>query len=180
MFAKLFFPFAVLLTASPSAQAQCLSSDHSWKNASFPVQSAAFDVSFDAIPIEAKIDGVAGLSSGSASRFKNLAAIVRFNHLGYIDARNGGDYAAGASVPYAAGSTYHFRLVIDPAAHNYSVYVTPPGASEIALATNYAFRSEQSSVKSLNNWSLYADAGSIQVCGFALGAGHPAPSRRPS
>jgi len=45
------------------------------------------------------MDGVMGLSSGASSSFSSLAAIVRFNNTGTIDARNGGAYAASAAIP---------------------------------------------------------------------------------
>src|SRR5581483_9462947 len=75
----------------------------------------------------------------------------------------------------SAGAKYHFRLAINPATHAYSVYVTPPGATEMTLASNFAFRTEQATVSTLNNWALYADSGSHQVCSFAVASNAPAP-----
>ena len=51
--------------------------------------------------------GVTGISEGSASGFADLAAIVRFNNQGYIDARSGSSYAA-STVPYSA-HTWKYR-----------------------------------------------------------------------
>src|SRR5256885_10055219 len=45
-------------------------------------------------------------------------------------ARDGGAYAAAATIPYSAGTTYHFRLDVDIPSHSYTVYVTPPGSTD--------------------------------------------------
>jgi len=92
-------------------------------------------------------------SKGAQSAYTGLAAVVRFNTTGTIDARNGGAYAAASSIPFSAGATYHFRMVINVAAHTYSAYVTPPGGSEKTIGTNYAFRSEQASITQITNFN---------------------------
>ena len=65
---------------------------------------------------------------------------MRFNTSGNIDVRNGGSYAADATMAYSSGTSYHFRLVVNVPNHTYSVYVTPAGQSEVTLAAGYAFR----------------------------------------
>jgi len=92
-------------------------------------------------------------SNGAQSAYSGLAAIVRFNTTGTIDARNGGTYAAATSIPFKAGATYHFRMVINVTAHTYSAYVTPPGGSEQAIGSNYAFRSEQPGITKITNFN---------------------------
>lgn len=166
---------SLLLAASASAQTACYTGKAAWQNAAFTAQSAPFTAAFDATPAAAGVDAVTGLSNGAQTSFAGLAAIVRFNTSNKIDARNGSAYTAAASVPYAAGKKYHFRLVVTPAAHTYSVYVTPPGASELLLASNYAFRTEQASVSTLNNMSVVADVGSDSVCSLAVAASTPPP-----
>ena len=120
----------------------------------------------DATPLSTNIDGGIGLSNGSQTDFGGLACIARFNHDGKIDARNGGAYAAAIALPYSANTIYHFRFVVNVQTHTYSVYVTPAGGSEQTVGVNYAFRTEQAMVSSLNNWSLWGDIGSMQGCGF--------------
>ncbi len=64
-------------------------------------------------------------------------------------------------------------MSVNVAAHTYSVYVTPPGGTQQALATNYAFRGEQAGATNLNDWVNYQDPGTAapaQVCNFTLGA----------
>src|SRR5256884_8744690 len=77
---------------------------------------------------------------------------------------------------YEAGTSYHFRLVVDVPSHTYSAYVTPAGGTEQTIGTGFAFRIEQNAVASLANWALYSDAGTHTVCTFTLGSGlRPAP-----
>ena len=92
--------------------------------------------------------------SGAASTWADLACIVRFYDTGIIDVRNGGAYEADATVTYAADTDYHVRMVIDVQNHTYTVFVTPEGESEVTLAVDYDFRTEQQSVTSLDNWTL--------------------------
>jgi hypothetical protein len=155
-----------------------------WQNTAFATTSSTSTVTFDATPSAAPTDAVIGLSSGSASAFSQLATIVRFNPSGAIDARNGNTYAAQTSVTYNAGTTYHFRLVVDVPSHSYSIYVTPGAGSEITLGTSYAFRTEQAAVSSLSNWASTLDPagqGTLAVCNFATSGGTnpPAPSSHP-
>ena len=77
----------------------CMTSSGTWANSALPqVETGTFRLEFDATPASTGIDGVIGLSSGPASAYTNLAAIVRFNSTGTIDARNGGAYTAAAAI----------------------------------------------------------------------------------
>ncbi len=163
-----------LLSITYSSAPSCVTTGvNAWTNSSFSSNTGTFTASFDAKPSAAPTDAVIGLSLGAASAFSNLATIVRFNANGSIDARNGGAYGA-SSVPYVANANYHFRLVVDVSAHTYSAFVTPPGGSEQSIGTNFAFRSEQSSVSSLNNVSTVVDTdgqGTLALCNFAISSG---------
>ena len=115
-----------------------------------------------------------------ASAYSDLGPIVHFATTGNIEVRNGGAYAADSPLPYSAGTVYHLRLEVSLSEHQYSVFVTPHGGSEIALATHYAFRSEQSTVASLGYWDTYAEPGSgalkscdLRVTTKAADAGAP-------
>ncbi len=116
--------------------------------------SGAFSLTFQATPSSGNMDGVIGLALGQPADYAGLAAIVRFSSAGTIDARNGGTYSAASTVPYVAGDTYAFRLVVDVPAHAYSIYVTPPGGTEIALGSNWGFRTEQDAVSSLDTLNV--------------------------
>ena len=139
-----------------------------WQNrALVSDQTGTFTAEIEATPQGSNIDAGVGLSNGAQATFVGLACIVRFNSQGKIDARNGSAYAALSQISYSANTSYHFRFVVNVPAHTYSIYVTPSGGSEQAVGTNYAFRTEQATVSSLNNWSLFSDTGSMQGCGFA-------------
>src|SRR2546427_485339 len=85
---------AAITVAVPS----CLISAGAWQNQSTASQTGLFEAQFDATPTTAKVDGVVGLSTGAAAAWTDLAAIVRFNAAGTIDARNAGAYAAAAAI----------------------------------------------------------------------------------
>src|SRR5205809_159788 len=149
-------------------QPGCSTSSLAWLNSPFTAQTGSFTAQFDATPNGASIDGVTGLSAGAAAGYADLAAIVRFNAAGQIDARNGAAYAAASAIPYTAGTSYHFRLVVDVPSHTYAAYVTPAGGAEATIGTGYAFRTEQAAVASLANVTVYSDAGTHTVCNFAI------------
>jgi len=135
-------------------------------------QAGTFTASFDAIPLQDNQDAIVALSPGLAGQYSDLAAIVRFNDTGTLDARDGGVYSAGMAVAYGAGISYHVRMVVNVPNHTYSVFVTPAGQSEVLLASNYAFRSEQATATSLTYWVKYALVGGSTVTNFTLsGAG---------
>lgn len=169
----------------------CKISSGTWQNNAFSPQTGTFTASFDAIPNNANMDGVTGLSTSLASNFTDLAAIIRFNSNGFIDARNGSAYAAATQIPYTVGVTYHFRLVVRVPSHTYDIFVTPTNGIETVVGTNFAFRTEQESVTSLSNWALFAQpgTGSHTVCNFSISSSaplppnpspYPAPSSSPS
>jgi hypothetical protein len=86
-----------------------------------------------------------------------------------FNARNGGVYEADTLVNYTAGTSYHFRVIVDTGTKTYKVFVTPDGLSEVLLANNYAFRTEQNSVPSLDNLAVVASLGSHTVSNFTTG-----------
>jgi hypothetical protein len=146
----------------------------SWQNRSFTSQSGTFTAEFDATPLAAPTDTVVGLSLGAQTAYAGFATLARFNLSGAIDARNGGVYAAASTIPYSANVTYHFRLVVNVPAHTYSIFVRPAGGSEMTVGTNFAFRTEQNTVTSLNNWGVFVNTsatGSSRVCNFMINSG---------
>jgi hypothetical protein len=113
-------------------------------------------------------DAVIGVSLGAPARFGDLAAIVRFHPDGYFDARNGNVYAADARLDYAPGSFYRVTLDLDLSRGSYSVSITPPSQIPITIARDYAFRTEQSGLASVDHLSQFVDGtpGSVQTCGL--------------
>lgn len=112
------------------------------------------------------IDAVIGTSLGAPARFSDLSAIVRFHPDGHFDARNGSAYAADADVRYLAGVYYRVTLDLDLAQSTYSVLITPPDGNSVVLAHDYAFRTEQLGVASLDHLGQFVDgtAGTVHTC----------------
>jgi hypothetical protein len=145
-------------------------SNAAWTNNAFATQTGTFTAEFDATP-SATLNAVIGLSNGPQTGYPGIAAIARFNASGFIDARNGGAYAATTSIPYTGGTTYSFRMVVNVATKRYSVFVTPAGQTEKVVGQDFAFRTEQAGVTQLNNWAVNlatTPAGSLSVCNFEI------------
>jgi hypothetical protein len=125
-----------------------------WQNTTVTNQTAQFKCECDAVPTVAALDDLVGLSNAPANAYSGLACIIRFNNTGSIDVRNGGAYAADATISYTAGTSYHIRIMGDLVAKTYDVYITPAGGTETKIATAYAFRTEQNTVTNLNNFAI--------------------------
>ena len=163
------------ITVTPPSSI-CPTSSTTFQNSAFTSQNGSFTATFDATPNGTGLDVATGLSQGAAAAYTDLAVIIRFNTGGTIDARNGGAYAAANAIPYTAGTSYHFRIVVDVSSHSYAAYVTPAGGAEQTIGTGFAFRTEQSTVTALANWALTAITGTHTVCNFSLsGVTPPTP-----
>jgi len=163
------------ITVTPPSSI-CPTSSTAFQNSAFTSQNGSFTATFDATPNGTGLDAETGLSQGAAAAYTDFAVILRFNTGGTIDARNGGAYAATNSIAYTAGTSYHFRVVVDVSSHTYSAYVTPAGGAEQTIGTGFAFRTEQSGVTALASWALTAITGTHTVCNFAItGSQPPAP-----
>jgi hypothetical protein len=169
--------------ASEAPQIGCatVTSGGGWQNFAISPQTGSFTAEFDATPSASPIDSVVGLSRGAQTAYSGFATLARFNPSGNIDARNGGAYAATSTIPYSAGVTYHFRLVVNVPAHTYSIFVRPAGGAESTVGTNFAFRTEQNAVTSLDWWGTVVNAstpGSTTVCNFTITVDtEPPPTR---
>jgi hypothetical protein len=169
--------------ASEAPQIGCatVTSGGGWQNFAISPQTGSFTAEFDATPSASPIDSVVGLSRGAQTAYSGFATLARFNPSGNIDARNGGAYAATSTIPYSAGVTYHFRLVVNVPAHTYSIFVRPAGGAESTVGTNFAFRTEQNTVTSLDWWGTVVNAstpGSTTVCNFTITVDtEPPPTR---
>ncbi len=151
-----------------SASQGCMTSSGAWANSPLSqTVTGNFRVTFDATPSAVSIDGVTGLSFGPASGYTNLAAIVRFNNTGTIDAMNSTAYTAVAKIPYFANTTYHFIFDVNTVAHTYNAYVMI-GSVQTTIGSNLIFRSEQASTSSLNNIGAMSTISSHSVCNIAL------------
>jgi hypothetical protein len=139
-----------------------------WQNAAFANQTGTFTAVYDVTPSATKINAVVGLSNGVQTAYTGFAVITRFNPSGNIDARSGGSYTAMNTIPYSGGVSYHFRVVVNIAAHTYSAFVTPAGGTEQTIGTNLNFRTEQNTVSQLNWVGAFSEVGTETLCSFTL------------
>jgi len=152
----------------------CNQANSNWTSIPYAAQTGSPTVKFNATPSQNNANTVVGLSNGPQSVYTSLAAIVRFNPSGFIDAYNGsvGGYAAINSIPYTGGTKYSFWMVLNIPAQTYDAYVTPEGGSQIQIASGYAFRLTDTT---LNNVTIHAEVGTDNVCSFNLPLGGNIP-----
>jgi hypothetical protein len=141
-------------------------------------QTGAFSFDFDVSPSADRTDAVAGLVNGPATDYGNLAATIRFNNLGKIDALSGNSYMLDSHVPYSAGVVYHVHMAVDLPNHRYSVWVTPAGQTRQLLASGYLFRGSQLGQTALDGYAASVDpqgAGTVEACNPVVGPPEPVP-----
>ena len=155
---------ATLTVKAVSLPPGCLLSAGAWVSTPLTqVQTSSFRIQFDITPVAAIEDGVTGLSAAPGAAYTALAAAVRFNVGGMIDARNGGSFVAAAAIPYTAGTAYHFILDVNAGTHTYNAYVML-GSVQATIGTNLAFRTEQAAVSSLAYLNGFTVTGSDTIC----------------
>lgn len=150
-----------------SSPNSCLSSQAgSWVSQGFPVQSGPIRLEFDVSASAASIDAVIGASQGNPTAFSALGPTLRFNPNGTFEARNGATYAADSNLSYAPDVTYRVALDINIATATYSVGISAPYRDPVVIAHDFAFRSEQAHLASLDHLGQFVDAteGTLNVC----------------
>src|SRR5260370_6333780 len=165
------------LATQGAAQCTTATAGGGFVNSPFTAQTGTFTATFDATPSLSHMNSVVALSHGAGSGYSSFANLVAFNGtMGVILARDGGGYSGPTpAIPYSGGNTYHFRLVVKVPAHTYSIFVTPPGGSELNIGTDFHFRTEQNTVTSLDNLGVFvgATSGTLTVCNFSTGTPPP-------
>ena len=111
------------------------------------------------------IDAVFGLANGPADAFNDLGPIVRMNAQGFIDVRDGGVYRADTAFDYR-NQMLQVELRVDLSTRRYSVWV-----NGLAIATDYAFRTEQSMMSRVDTLAVKVDSsvGSVHVTNVDVG-----------
>ena len=146
----------------------CTSVGTTWWNQEIALQTRKFHVELAVTPSRNNTDAVVGLAPGAAAQWSGLAAIVRFNEQGTIDARAGSVYRADTAVTYQADTTYYVRFDVDVATRTYSVAVgTEAGSYPSLIGRDYAFRTEHASATYLDHVAAYVDpsvGGNVTVC----------------
>jgi hypothetical protein len=133
-------------------------SDDTWQSMAIPTTWST--VSFTMIPSAVPLDGVVGLGDvDEVAGYPDLACIVRCNADGVIDARNGSVYGADVVVPYVVDKPYRFVVTINMATKKYDVFVTPDGGSQVQIANDYSFRTEQQAITKIDTISFFTRDG---------------------
>jgi unsaturated chondroitin disaccharide hydrolase len=117
------------------------------------------------------MEGDIGFNSRSVEGQVAFAGLIRFSRTGTILVRDGDSFSAATRVQYAAGETYHFRLVEDLPAVSYTVFVTPPRGTEVLLGSNLEIPAEQRGSPALKGWGAEVSSpGGVEltVCSFTL------------
>jgi len=163
---------AVISAESALSQTGCVNSPASLtaQRISFPVSPASgFTATFSATPSSSAMDAALGFFV-LTSQQPALSSLINFSPAGVIQVRNGDSFTASA-IPYAAGETLQFRLVENLPATTYSLFVTPPGAVEAPLATDFQVPSDQRGATTLGGWGQLVNApngATLSVCNFSL------------
>jgi hypothetical protein len=146
-----------------------------WQSLAIP--STWSTVSFTAVPSASPIDGVVGLGDvDEATSYADLACIMRFNPSGAIDVRNGGVYSADRAVSYTANTPYHFVVTLNMATKKYDVFVTPNGGTQVQLANDYSFRTEQQAISRIDTISFFTRDGATHAISNVGNNGGTLPS----
>jgi hypothetical protein len=139
---------------------------------SFPVSmgTTGFTATFSVTPSSSSMDASLGFFSPSTSQQPALSGLINFSPAGVIQVRDG-DSLLSSIVPYSSGETLQFRLVENLPATTYSLFVTPPGAAEVPLATDLQVPSAQRGATTLGAWGQLVNApkgATLSVCNFLL------------
>lgn len=135
-----------------------------WLSGAIGSSTGVFNVELDATPGTGDEDAVVGLGPSAPTAYSALAAIVRFNADGKLDARDGGSYRAASDVPYQPGAPHHLNFEVDTRSHTYSAWVDN-GALRSWIASNFAFRTEQANATELGFYGLNVEAGGpLDIC----------------
>ena len=140
-----------------------VTSTHLWQNHGIVPQTGVFSATFSTVPGSANVDTVIGFSAGTADFWDDLAAYVRFNPQGTVDARNGPAFAAVNPFTYTAGVSYLIEMEVNVVTRRYRATIMPPSGAPVVIADDFAFRTEQAGVTRLANFACLTWAGGSQT-----------------
>lgn len=154
----------ITITVNSTISSFCETTTTSFSGVSTNTEEGSFEANYKVTPNDDTVDAVVGLSNGQVSAYSGMAMLVRLNQSGVFDVRNGSSYSNIANVAYQAGTTYNVRIVGDIGTKKYNVYVAPESGTEVQIANNFDFRTDQAGVNAVNNWGWISGLGSIEVC----------------
>ena len=150
-------------TPTPSPVSGGYTLGASWLNAGIASQTSSFTLSFDLKPLNAPMDAYMGVALNRADSHTDVAAAVRLAPNGYIDVRDGGSFRANTMIKYEVNKTYKVVMTINPSTKRYTVTVTPSGGTTVTIAKDYAFRTEQSRISSVNHFVGFGTTGKCTI-----------------
>ncbi len=150
-----FFGISVALAGGP------FTSTTTWQNIPIGSRGGSFEFNFRLSPKAALMNGVAGLVSGAAEDYPDLACAVRLNPSGHFDVRNGSSYGASSQLAYVAGQVYEVAMTVDTASSTYSVSI-----NGIPIATDFAFGTEQTGLTKFDHLALRNETGALAVSNY--------------
>ncbi|MCB0660651.1 MAG: hypothetical protein KDC04_06930, partial [Saprospiraceae bacterium] len=98
-----------------------------------------FWVEYKVTPSHDGIIGYTGLSKDQANTSGDLAAVVRFNESGKIDALNADTYTAATDMSYQNGVTYTIEIIGDVATQKYNVRVREGENAWVEIGSDLGF-----------------------------------------
>ena len=134
-------------------------------------RDTGFSATFRATPSRSPMDATIGFASRNPAGQSVLGDMVRFSPSGAIQVQRWRYFLRLHRVPYSAGETYLFRVVENLPAATYTVFVTPPGGTELLLGANLQVPPRQRGSASLTGWNVLVsgpESATLNVCGFAL------------
>lgn len=165
---------AMIAAESVATQSGCVSSPAGSiaQRVSFPVSpvTTGFTATFSVTPSSSSMDASLGFFVPSSSKQSALSSLINFSAAGVILVRDGDSFTSSA-VLYTTDETLQFRLVENLPTTTYSLFVTPPGAAEVPLATNLQVPSAQRGATTLGGWGQLVNApngATLSICNFSL------------
>jgi len=158
------------LVVTSTTPCTTVSAGAAFTNTAIPAQTGTFTLSYDGSVSKTPTNSYVGLSHGAATSNDALAIVISFSDTGDILALDGGTYKSVTALKYVAGVSYHFDVTVNLTAHTYSVTATPSGGTATTIATDYAFRTSQDAVDTLDNFAQHdslAGSGTFTVCNLA-------------
>jgi hypothetical protein len=120
-------------------------------NDAYTPQVGTCSATFDIVPTAQRLNAGVALLKGEApvNGWGAMSAILQLNGENKFAARDGATYKSDENLEYVAGTKYSVIMNVDVPSQTYSVTITPDGGSEIALATDYAFRAAADTLDNL-------------------------------
>jgi chitodextrinase len=139
------------VTTADCQDLPCTGGPVGWTNTPADTITGIFSFEFDMIAASNSLNGIVGLSNGESTWYDHMACIVRFSEFGTVDVRNGNTYASENEFPYQPNISYHIRMVVNMHNATYDVFIKEAEGTEVQIAADYGFRTEQASATQINN-----------------------------